>query len=192
MNRITENRGSGAWIGRIAGVAIFLALLGAIVYGTGYFQGTVSPAEQDREIMPAGTGQDMTAAWARSDWPGVETICRDLIEKDQFNPTARFNLAFSLHRLGRLEEATEHYLLARDFVEYQGYSDFNLATIFAGDGKTDLAIRHLTQALESGFVSSRGIDRTPELKPLYAHDSFADLVEQENRNRVKRERRRRR
>lgn len=187
METVTPNP-SGNLPGKLAGLGLFIAILAAIIYGTGYFGSSDRNLESGVDGQVALDDMDMSDALARGQWPQLEKISRRRLELDQFDGVARFNLAYSLDRLGKYDEAMEQYEIARDHIEYRQFAEFNLAILHARRGETDAASEHLELALKAGFVSQAGIENVPELEALREREVFQEFISVENANRLRKTR----
>ncbi len=186
MNSATDKKS----VTSLAIPLILLVMAGAGWYflagrNNGAFNEEVKPAESAKQKQEGDSGS-VYAAFDKSDWPTVEKTCRLLLEKDEFNAEARFNLAFSLYRQGKYDEAIENYEKATRFAEFKGYSLYNMACLHAIKNDIERSAELLTEALNTGFSSARGIANQAELEPLESHAKYKEWIEQEDRNRGKR------
>jgi tetratricopeptide (TPR) repeat protein len=173
------------WARSLAGIAAFAAVLAAIVVGTGVLD-SGDENVQGTSVANVPPDQVMREALNQGDWASLQRACEDLLARDPFDARAIFNHAYSLHRQGRLDEAAAQYRSAADFQDFSSYSRYNLACILARQGQPDEAMQLLTDVIESGFCSSRGIGSEIEFKPLRVDPEFLRLmmVEQINRERL--------
>ena len=86
--------------------------------------------------------QDQIAVWRSS-----ETLFRHSAAVTDANYSMHFNLANTLKRKGRIEEAIEHYRIAIEIYPGMARAHFNLANTLAAEGRVDEAATHYRAAL---------------------------------------------
>ncbi len=181
---LRTGRGIPRWARTLAGIAALASLLAAIVIGSGLLnRGTGNaPAKGEPSLPP---DRRLAEALLGAKWQEAESASRELLARDPFDARAIFNLAYSLQRQGRLDEATGYYLLSADFREFGIYSKYNLACIHSVQESPDEAIELLRAVIEEGFVSTLGIASEHDFDLLRADPEFHRLVllEEVNRDR---------
>ena len=107
-----------------------------------------------------------------------------VIEADPENGVVMFRLADSYHRLNQLDKALEYYAEAAEFPVHANRSNFLMAIIHGQEENDEETMKHLTEAIENGFVSKFGIIQYNAFKSLRTKPEFRRLyrVEINNRN----------
>jgi tetratricopeptide (TPR) repeat protein len=183
MNSATDKKSAATF----AIPVILLVMAGAGWY---FLTNKGEPAFEEKKdgetAKQSGASNDIYSAFEKADWQAVESLCQQLLKKDEFNAEARFNLAFSLFRQGKHDEAIENYGKVTRYAEFRDYALYNMACLHALKNEVDRSAELLSEALNNGFSSARGIANQAELGPLESHPKYQEWIEQEDRNRGKR------
>jgi Flp pilus assembly protein TadD len=75
-------------------------------------------------------------------WRNTLTLFEHTIQVTRANYQIHYNFAIELKKLGRLEEAIEHYEAALEIFPRMGRARFNLANLFFRENRLDEAIAH--------------------------------------------------
>ena len=84
------------------------------------------------------------------------------------------SLAFVLKKLGRDDEATQHFTHTRQMLADDDY--YNLACLEALMGNSDIALEHLDKALTIRPDMKNWASRDPDLRALHNHPRFNALI----------------
>ena len=109
-----------------------------------------------------------------------------MIEADPENGVVMFRLGNSYQQLNQLDKALEAYAQAAEFPVHANSSNFRMAFIHSKQDNDDETMKHLTAAIENGFVSKFGIDKYRAFKSLRSKPEFRRLYRVEINNRYSR------
>ena len=77
-----------------------------------------------------------------------------------------------------LAQALEWYKKALAVDPDFGDAYYNMACIYALEGKKEMALRYLQIAALNGYATAEGIDRDPDLEPVHDEPGYRALVGQ--------------
>ncbi|HZJ71524.1 MAG TPA: tetratricopeptide repeat protein, partial [Planctomycetota bacterium] len=101
---------------------------------------------------------------------------RAIVEKDPKNGEAWFDLGYSLHITGQLDQAIAAHTKAAEFPTYRAAALYNLGCAHALAGHADAAFEALNAAIDSGFNMLQTMQDDPDLKSLRTDPRYASLV----------------
>jgi Flp pilus assembly protein TadD len=101
---------------------------------------------------------------------------RVITQKDPKNGEAWFDLGYSLHATGQLDEAITAHAKAAEFPDYRAAALYNLGCAHALQGSADKAFEALNASVDSGFNQLQVLQDDPDLKSLREDPRYALLV----------------
>jgi Flp pilus assembly protein TadD len=99
-----------------------------------------------------------------------------ITEREPQNAEAWFSLGYSLHSLGRLEEAIVAHERAAEFMQVRPTALYNLGCAHALLGDPDAAFAALDRAVAAGFNNLGVMQEDSDLKSLHGDARWAALV----------------
>lgn len=119
---------------------------------------------------------EASKAVLESKWVETEQKIRPLVNSDSATANDKFTLGYALHKQGKISEARYWFLKA----EASGFStdltQYNIACGFAIQNQTDLAFKHLRQAIQNGFQSKNWMKKDEDLNNLRPLPEFQELL----------------
>lgn len=113
--------------------------------------------------------------FARQQWAEAVESYKQAVVAEPGDGNAWTRLGYSLHMLGRLDEALVAHKRAAEFAVGRPIALFNVACVFSLKGEKDAAFAALGQAIESGFSSADSIDNDKDLENLRSDPRFAEV-----------------
>ena len=101
---------------------------------------------------------------------------RAITQKDPKNAKAWFELGYSLHSIGQIDEAIPAHEKAAEFPDYRAAALYNLGCAHALKGNPDKAFEALNASIDSGFNQLQVLQNDPDLKSLREDPRYALLV----------------
>ena len=164
------------WAKTAVGGSVFGLMMIVVLVGSGLF-GAKSGELRTVANDPA---QRAAAAMSTRDWPMAEEALRVMVEADQLDGVALFNLGITLHQQGKYDEARECFLKTIEFRRLRVRSRYDLACVEAMSGNQDKALEYLEIAINSGFRRNSGIFDEPSFASIRQNPEFIRLVELED------------
>lgn len=118
----------------------------------------------------------MDSAMRAGQWEKVVTTSRALLEANPDHPQAWFNLGYSLHSTGKIEEALKAHEKASEFAQFGAIAAYNAACANALLGHSDLAFTWLDKAVKKGFNDVQQVQSDADLDSLRSDPRLAALV----------------
>lgn len=110
--------------------------------------------------------QDARAAVEASDWTKAAAAYKKLTDANAKDAQAWHMLGYTLHAAGKLDDALQVHLKAREFPAVAGAATYNVACVYALQGKPDDAFQWLDKAIAAGF---------DDLEQLRGDSDFASI-----------------
>ena len=110
------------------------------------------------------------------DLEGAAEAWRAILAKDPSNAFAWYRLGYSLHGMGKLEEAVQAANKAAESPEMRGRALFNVACARAVQGKKSEALEALRGAVDAGFKESWYLKNEPDLASIRSEPGFAAIL----------------
>ena len=111
------------------------------------------------------------------DYEGAAQAWRAVLETAPQSPVAWYNLGYSLHAAGKLEEALAAHETAAGFPAIEATARYNAACAHALLGDAEAAFAALERAIAAGFTNASLAQSDPDLESLRADERFAPLIE---------------
>ena len=126
---------------------------------------SASPAVQEAaQLQQAGRWEDAAMAW------------HQIVQAEPENALAWFQLGYSLHAAGHLEQAIEVHKKAATFNEYRGIALYNLACACSLIGRLDEAMEALHASHQASFDLASNIAGDSDLDNLRDDPRFMELM----------------
>ena len=106
----------------------------------------------------------------------VERRFLDAIEVDDGIPEAFNGVGVTYRMRNDLPRALEWYKRALTVDPDFGDAYYNMACVYAMEGRKDLALRYLQIAAMNGYATAEGIDGDPDLGPVREEPGYKALV----------------
>jgi transcriptional regulator GlxA family with amidase domain len=110
------------------------------------------------------------------DFEGAAEAWRAILAKDSGNAFAWYRLGFSLHGMGKLDEAVQAANKAAESPELRGRALFNVACARAVQGRKPEALEALRGAVDAGFKESWYLKNEPDLASIRSDPGFAAIL----------------
>ena len=123
--------------------------------------------EEAQQLQQAGRWEEAAAAW------------HQIVLAEPENATAWFQLGYSLHAAGHLEQAIEVHQKAATFDEYHGIALYNLGCAHALLGNHDQAFEALFASQAAGFQMRGRVEGDSDLDSLRADPRLEALLANE-------------
>ena len=124
-----------------------------------------------REILRDG------AAWLQEgNFEAARRRFLDAIEVDDGIPEAFNGVGVTYRMRNDLTRALEWYKRALTVDPDFGDAYYNMACVYAMEGRKDLALRYLQIAAMNGYATAEGIDGDPDLAPVREEPGYKALV----------------
>lgn len=143
-----------------------------------------APAFAQEIVEAKGTKADLKAAtaraekaWQSQDWKAAADAYAEVVEIAPDDGMAWHHLGYSLHALGRLDEALKAHVKAAEFPDVGGVGAYNAACVHALQGRKDDAFRWLEKARKKGFANAEQLAIDSDMDSLRDDPRFAKLVE---------------
>lgn len=130
-----------------------------------------APAQQDQPAL-----QDAVALMRNGHFEEAAASFRKILADQPANGAAWFNLGYSLHALGRLEEAHDCHVKAQDAPDFRPIAIYNHACVHALWGEPDTALKLLEDAVAEGFDDAAQLREDADLASLRPDPRFQGLV----------------
>lgn len=129
------------------------------------------PRERARKILRDG------AAWMNEgNFEQARSRFLEAIQVDAGIPEAYNGVGVTYRMRNDLARALEWYKRALAVDPDFGDAYYNMACVYALDGKKDLALRYLQIAALNGYATAGGMDEDPDLESLRAEPGYRALV----------------
>ena len=126
---------------------------------------SASPAVQEAaQLQQAGRWEDAAMAW------------HQIVQAEPENALAWFQLGYSLHAAGHLEQAIEVHKKAATFNEYRGIALYNLACACSLIGRLDEAMEALHASHQASFDLASNIAGDSDLDNLRGDPRFIEFM----------------
>lgn len=123
----------------------------------------------------ADTMKEAERLFAAREWGLAIEQYRKVVATDPQNSLAWHHLGYCLHMEGKLDEALVAHKKAAEFPETRGIGNYNIACVYALQGKPDEAFAALEICVDAGFADRGQIDHDDDLKSLRADPRYAAL-----------------
>lgn len=114
--------------------------------------------------------------WSAQDWAASADAYGELAGAHADNATFAFRYAYSLHMLGRYEQAVAAHDRAAGFPAFRTMARYNQACALAKLGRIDESFAALDRAVEDGFAQSELIRTDADLESLHEDPRWANLL----------------
>ncbi len=115
--------------------------------------------------------------FAAREWEQAAEAYRKLTLADPDNGRAWHHLGYSLHMLGRLDEALPAHQKAAESQEFRTLGHYNVACVHALQGRKDEAFAALDKALEAGFDAAGTLESDSDMDNLRSDPRFKGVQE---------------
>lgn len=149
--------------------AIMFALWFALALPLGWALQTTTPSPQAAAAR---------ALQRQGDFDGAAEAWQAIVAAEPTSAVAWFNLGYSLHAAGRLEEALIAHEQAASFPAFESRASYNLACAHALLGETEAALDALQRAVAAGFEDLSGLRSDPDLDALRGEARFHALLDE--------------
>lgn len=166
---------ASAMAGVLAGVGTLLQPVPRAGVGGVAFQPAGESAAQPATTL---TPQQQAARyWQAQQWEQSAAAYADLTAEQPDAPLFAFRHAYSLHALGKYEEALAAHERAAKFPQFRGVASYNAACASALLARPDAAFRWLDAAVNAGFRDAGQIVGDADLASLHADERWTRYVE---------------
>jgi putative intracellular protease/amidase len=110
------------------------------------------------------------------DFEGAAAAWRAMLATDPANGFAWYRLGFSLHSMGKYDEAVEAAKKAAEFPETRAGALYNVACARAAQGKKSEALDALKGAVDAGFREAWMLENDPDLASIRTEPGFAEIL----------------
>ncbi|RMH04857.1 MAG: hypothetical protein D6702_02110 [Planctomycetota bacterium] len=146
-------------------------LLAGVLAGIVLLAPASAPAQESGEVM-----EKAVSAMEHGDFQQAAEGLRRVLAEDPDNGIAWFYLGYSLHALGRLEEAHDCHVKAQDEPSVRPVAIYNHACVHALWGEKETALRLLEDAVAEGFDDPETLREDEDLATLREDPRFRALV----------------
>ncbi|MBC8329225.1 MAG: tetratricopeptide repeat protein [Planctomycetes bacterium] len=134
----------------------------------------LAPAAAAQEGAPS--MDQATAAMQSGQFEVAAASFRKILEAQPENGIAWFNLGYSLHALGQLDEAHDCHIKAQDTPQVRPIAIYNHACIHSLWGETDSAIKLLNDAVAEGFNQPQQLRTDSDMDNIRKDARFVALL----------------
>jgi putative intracellular protease/amidase len=110
------------------------------------------------------------------DFEAAAEAWRAILAKDPANAVAWYLLGFSLHSMGKLDEAVAAATKAADSPEMRARALYSVACARALQGKKTEALEALRKAVDAGFKESWSLKNDPDLASIRSEPGFTAIL----------------
>lgn len=126
-------------------------------------------------------GHDKVVAKAREalehgEFEAAAASFRKAVELKPEDGTSWQLLGYSLHALGKLDEALPVHKKAAEFPNVAPVATYNVACVYALKGETEKALKWLQKSADAGFDRPEHIANDPDMDPLRKNEQFKAIV----------------
>lgn len=165
-------RGCSAPFGKRGGVALTRAKGAGVAAAPGRAKPTAAQTrERARAIL-----RDGAAHLAEGSFEAARRRFLEAIEIDAGIPEAYNGVGVTYRLRNDLPRALEWYKKALALDPDFGDAYYNMACVYALEGRNDMALRYLQIAAMNGYATAEGIDTDPDLEGLRAEPAYHALV----------------
>lgn len=126
--------------------------------------------------LPAQTKADAAAAFQAQEWEKAAAAYKKVVEKDDKDSQAWHRLGFSLHALGKLDEALKAHVKCASFSDnIAPIGAYNAACVHALKGETEKAFAWLHKAKSKGFNNQNQLDIDTDMDNLRDDPRFKEF-----------------
>ncbi|MCA8966715.1 MAG: tetratricopeptide repeat protein [Planctomycetes bacterium] len=122
------------------------------------------------------------AAWKKQDYEAAATNYRKVVDADPKDGEAWHRLGFSLHSLGKLDEALLAHEKAATFPRFAGHGCYNAACVYALKGDKEKAIAWLDKAADAGLNLYDHIQTDTDMDAIRDDPRFAKILAKIEKN----------
>ena len=115
-------------------------------------------------------------AFTSQDFEAAAKSYKTILEHDKKDAQAWHRLGFSLHALGKLDEALKAHHAATEFPAVAGVATYNIACVHALRKEKDEAFKWLNKAVEAGFTNADHLAGDSDMDGLREDPRFSKLV----------------
>ncbi len=123
----------------------------------------------------ANTAQSADAFYAAQKWAEAAVAYEQITKTEPQNARAWNRLGYSLHALGKYEQAIAAFNRAVE-INHNPYAMYNLACAYARAGNQDRAFEWLTKSLNAGFPNPSQINSDADLAGLRDDARFKEVA----------------
>lgn len=128
--------------------------------------------EPSTDSSPPTLRQRINAALEAEDWATAAQHLRNVVEHNPSDGQAVFMLGYTLHMMGKYDEALEWHRRATEFEKVRPTALYNCACVLALTGKPVEALDWLEKAVDAGFRHQSDIADDPDLSSIQNSDRF--------------------
>lgn len=147
----------------------FLTVIAAMLLVVGHSH--AQDNEELRELV-----QEAQAAVQSEDWEKAVELYTKANELRPDTPFVEFNLGYSLHASGKLDEAIKFHKKAAKSNQYKQTALYNLACAYSIKKDADKAFDNLEKSIKAGFLNTRQLEDDPDFKNVKDDSRFADMI----------------
>lgn len=129
---------------------------------------------------PSSSQATAEALYSAQKWAEAATAYETVTKNDPQNARAWYRLGYSLHSLGKFDQATVAFQHAVE-IGHNPVPMYNLACAYARLGKKDLAFEWLNKSLNAGFPNPPQVTSDTDLVSLHDDARFAEVTALINR-----------
>jgi len=115
------------------------------------------------------------AAFQAKTWPESAELYAKVVAATPDDGTAWHHLGYSLHMIGKLDEALKAHIKAAEFMQYAGIASYNAACAYSLKNQPDVAFEWLQKAVDSGFNAAQYLDTDTDLDNIRKDARFAKI-----------------
>jgi len=134
----------------------------------------LAPAAAAQEGGPS--LQEAVATMQRGQYAEAAASFRKILKAEPENGIAWFNLGYSLHAMGKLQEAHDCHIKAQDTPQVRPIAIYNHACVHALWGEADNAIKLLNDAVAEGFNDAGQLRGDSDMDKIRKDPRFVALV----------------
>jgi hypothetical protein len=149
------------------------SLLVVLFAATTHAQSTPAPAQDADKIRKAAQ-----AAVDKRDWDTAAANFQKLVEVNPQDGSAWHMLGYTLHGGGKWDEALKAHIKATEFKEVAPVANYNVACVYALQGKKDQAFQWLAKAAKAGFSGAEHMETDSDMDALRGDPRYQEIVAQ--------------
>lgn len=133
-------------------------------------------SSQDPVVKPSPV-KAADAAWNSQNWEAASASYKLVVKEQPKNGQAWHRLGYSLHALGKLDDAMKAHEQTLAFPQFAPIGAYNTACVHALKGDKEKAFKWLAKAVELGMNNAAQFDGDNDLDSLRDDERFAKIME---------------
>jgi tetratricopeptide (TPR) repeat protein len=136
---------------------------------------SIAASAQEKSKDVSDLRQKADSAFQAQLWPDAAKLYMEVVAVTPDDANAWHHLGYSLHVLGKLDEALKAHAKAAEFPQTAGIASYNAACAYSLKKEPDKAFEWLDKAIAAGFAAANYMDTDTDLDNVRSDPRFAKI-----------------